>query len=98
MIIKKKSVKRIIALVSAAAIVVTAGCIRNYRSVQAITYTNALIQEKQQEIERANAERTELAGRVTDLSASQGRLESLKSDLNAYVSELDAELLVMQDL
>ena len=45
MIIKKKSVKRIIALVSAAAIIVSAGCIRNYRSVQAITYTNALIQE-----------------------------------------------------
>lgn len=97
MIIKKKSVKRIIALVSAAAIIVSAGCIRNYRSVQAITYTNALIQEKQQEIERANAERTALAGRVTDLSASQGRLESLKSDLNAYVSELDAELMVMQE-
>ncbi len=95
--INKKKIKRIIALVSVAAVIVTSGCIRNYRSVRAITYTNSLIEEKQREIEQATAEREALAGRVTDLNASRGRLEALKSDLNSYVTELDAELVEMQN-
>ena len=92
-----KKVKRIIALASVAAVIVSSACIRNSRPVRAITYTNALIEEKQREIQAATAEREALAGRVTDLNASQRRLEELKSDLNSYVTELDAQLETMQN-
>ncbi|MCR4791557.1 MAG: peptidoglycan DD-metalloendopeptidase family protein [Lachnospiraceae bacterium] len=95
--IKKKCVKRILTLLSVASVIVSSACIHYSRPVRAVTYTNALIEEKQREIEAATAERQQLAGMVTDLTASRGRLESLRSDLSAYVSELDAELAEMQN-
>ena len=96
--IKKKSLKKTVCLVSAV-VLAFSWYIHTEEQVpvQGATYTNALIQEKQREIEEANAQRAELAGRVTDLNASQNRLASLRSDLNAYVTELDAELVIMQD-
>ena len=96
MINKKKALKSLIALISAGALVFTL-CINEFGHASAATYTNALIQEKQKEIEAANAQRAELAGMVTNLSASRNRLQSLRSDLNAYVKELDAELVAIQD-
>ncbi len=92
---KKKFLKRSIAFISAA-IIVYSCCVRINEPVSAVTYTNALIEEKQREIDAANAERAQLSGRVTDLTASQNTLQALRSDLNAYVTELDAELEVMQ--
>ncbi len=96
--IKKRSIKKTVCLVSAV-VLAFSWYIHTEEQVpvHGATYTNALIQEKQREIEEANAQRAELAGRVTDLNASQNRLASLRSDLNAYVTELDAELVAMQD-
>lgn len=96
--IKKRSIKKTVCLVSAV-VLAFSWYIHTEEQVpvHGATYTNALIQEKQREIEEANAQRAELAGRVTDLNASQNRLASLRSDLNAYVTELDAELVVMQN-
>ena len=97
-IFKKKTFKKIICTFSAVVLAFSWYVHTEEQvPVQGATYTNALIQEKQREIEQANAERAELAGRVTDLNASQDRLASLRSDLNAYVTELDAELVLMQD-
>ena len=96
--IKKKTVKRIICVVSAFVLAFSWYLHTEEQvPVQGATYTNALIQEKQREIEEANAQRAELAGHVSDLNASQSRLASLRSDLNAYVTELDAELVLMQN-
>ncbi|MBP5553629.1 MAG: peptidoglycan DD-metalloendopeptidase family protein [Lachnospiraceae bacterium] len=96
--IKKRSIKKTVCLISAV-VLAFSWYIHTEEQVpvHGATYTNALIQEKQREIEEANAQRAELAGRVTDLNASQNRLASLRSDLNAYVTELDAELVVMQN-
>ncbi len=96
--IKKRSIKKTVCLVSAV-VLAFSWYIHTEEQVpvHGATYTNALIQEKQREIEEANAQRAELAGRVTDLNASQNRLASLRSDLNAYVTELDAELVAMQN-
>ena len=94
---KKKLLSKSIAAVLIAVIVSGTVSIRETTPVSAVTYTNALIEEKQREIEAATAEREALSGRVSDLTASQNRLASLKSDLNAYVTELDAELVIMQD-
>ena len=97
--IKKKVFKKIVCFVSAFTLAFSWYVHTEEQvPVQGATYTNALIQEKQREIEEANAERAELAGRVTDLNASQNRLASLRSDLNAYVTELDAELVLMQNI
>ncbi len=96
--IKKKTYKKIVCFATAV-VLAFSWYIHNEEpvTVQGATYTNALIQEKQQQIEEANAQRAELAGKVTDLNASQDRLAALRSDLNAYVTELDAELVIMQD-
>ena len=96
--IKKKTYKKIVCFTTAV-VLAFSWYIRNEEpvTVQGATYTNALIQEKQQQIEEANAQRAELAGKVTDLNASQDRLAALRSDLNAYVTELDAELVLMQN-
>lgn len=96
--IKKKTFKKIVCMASAV-VLAFSWYVRTQEQipVQGATYTSALIQEKQREIEEANAQRAELAGHVSDLNASQNKLASLRSDLNAYVTELDAELVVMQD-
>ncbi len=60
-------------------------------------YTNALIQEKEAEIEDAQQQVDSLQSSLTDVEALKKQLESSKSDLNAYVTQLDAELNTIQE-
>ena len=93
---KKKILFNRIAAAFLATVLAAGIYVRQDNPAHAVTYTNALIAQKQKEIEAANAAKAELSSKVTNLTASQNKLQSLKADLNAYVTELDAELVQIQ--
>ena len=60
--------------------------------LHAATYTNASIQNKQNELAGAKEQVAELKGSLTDVQRVKDELESKKSDLDAYITQLDAQL------
>ena len=60
--------------------------------LHATTYTNASIQNKQNELAGAKEQVAELKGSLTDVQRIKDELESRKGDLDAYITQLDAQL------
>ncbi|MBO4900469.1 MAG: peptidoglycan DD-metalloendopeptidase family protein [Lachnospiraceae bacterium] len=60
--------------------------------LHAATYTNASIQNKQNELAGAKEQVAELKGSLTDVQRIKDELENKKSDLDAYITQLDAQL------
>ena len=60
--------------------------------VNATTYTNESIQNKQNELAGAKEQVAELKNGLSDVRKIKESLESTKSDLNAYITQLDAQL------
>ncbi len=59
--------------------------------------TNASIQEKEQEISNAKKEVETLKSSLTDVEKVKKELEKSKSDLTTYVTQLDTELITIQE-
>ena len=65
--------------------------------VQTAKVTSASIEEKEDQISQAQKEKEKLRGSLTNLKEIKKKLESQKSDLKFYVSQLDAALEEIQD-
>ncbi len=59
--------------------------------------TNSVIEEKEQEIDKAKEEKKQLQSNLTDVKKLKEQLEKSKADLTAYVQELDADLTAIQE-
>ena len=66
-------------------------------SAYASELTNSVIQEKEQEIDKAKQEKTQLQNSLTDVKKLKEELEKSKEDLAEYVQELDANLSEIQE-
>ena len=81
-------------LLSVTALVVSL-CIMANTGLQVYADTDELqasIKAKQAEIERAEKEKKQIQGNITDAKKIVSGLESTKKDLEAYVTELDSNL------
>ena len=59
-------------------------------------YTNALIQEKQSQVQSSKQQREQIQQSLSDVKRMKEALEASKADLTAYITQLDANLTQIQ--